>query len=87
MASAVAVSGFVALTLTPMMCAKVLKAHESHGGLYLAMERFFNGMNAFYRRSVSAALRWWWAMLVIFVAVLVACVALTLKMKQELSPL
>ncbi len=86
-ASAVAVSGFVALTLTPMMCAKVLKAHESHGGLYLAMERFFNGMNAVYRRSVSAALRWWWAMLLIFAAVMVACVALTLKMKQELSPL
>ena len=86
-ASAVAVSGFVALTLTPMMCAKVLKAHESHGGLYLAMERFFNGMNSAYRRSVSVALRWWWAMLVIFAAVLVACVVLTLKMKQELSPL
>src|SRR6185503_9005014 len=86
-ASAVAVSGFVALTLTPMMCAKVLKAHETHGGLYLAMERFFTGMNAAYRRSVAAALRWWWAMLLILAAVMVACVALTLKMKQELSPL
>jgi multidrug efflux pump len=86
-ASAVAVSGFVALTLTPMMCAKVLKAHESHGGLYLAMERFFNGMNNVYRRSVAAVLRWWWAMLLLFAAVIAACIALTLTMKQELSPL
>ena len=86
-ASAVAVSGFVALTLTPMMCAKVLKAHESHGGLYLAMERFFNGMNNAYRRSVAAVLRWWWAMLIVFAAVIAACIALTLTMKQELSPL
>ena len=40
-AAAVAVSGFVALTLTPMMCSKILKEHEKHGGVYLAMERFF----------------------------------------------
>ncbi len=53
-ASAVAVSGFVALTLTPMMCSRVLKAHERHGGLYLAMERFFTGMTNAYRRSVTA---------------------------------
>ena len=86
-ASAVAVSGFVALTLTPMMCAKVLKAHETHGGLYLMMERFFHAMTNAYRRSVSAVLRWWWVMVLLFVAVMVACVALTLKMKQELSPL
>jgi multidrug efflux pump len=86
-ASAVAVSGFVALTLTPMMCAKVLKAHESHGGLYLAMERFFNGMTNAYRRSVAAVLRWWWVMLLVFACVMAGCVALMLSMKQELSPL
>ncbi|MGO4816013.1 efflux RND transporter permease subunit, partial [Cupriavidus sp. 2MCAB6] len=34
LAGAVLVSGFVALTLTPMMCAKLLKPHESHGWLY-----------------------------------------------------
>ncbi|HEX5612918.1 MAG TPA: efflux RND transporter permease subunit, partial [Burkholderiales bacterium] len=86
-ASAVAVSGFVALTLTPMMCAKVLKEHEQHGGVYLAMERFFNGMTNLYRRSVAAALRWWWAIVFLFFAVLAACIALALTMKQELSPL
>ena len=86
-ASAVAVSGFVALTLTPMMCAKVLKVHQKHGGVYLAMERFFNGMTAAYRRSVAAALRWWWAVVVVFVAVIAGCIALTLTMRQELSPL
>jgi multidrug efflux pump len=86
-ASAVAVSGFVALTLTPMMCAKVLKEHEQHGGVYLAMERFFNGMTNLYRRSVAAALRWWWAIVFVFFAVLAGCIALALTMKQELSPL
>jgi len=85
-ASAVAVSGFVALTLTPMMCSRVLKAHEQHGGLYLAMERFFTGMTNGYRRSVAAVLRWWWAVLLVFVGVLAACIALALTIKQELSP-
>jgi multidrug efflux pump len=47
--SAVLVSGFVALTLTPMMCALFLREHETHGGLYLAMERFFHRMNEAYR--------------------------------------
>ncbi|MEX2240898.1 MAG: efflux RND transporter permease subunit [Burkholderiales bacterium] len=86
-ASAVAVSGFVALTLTPMMCSKVLKAHEQHGGLYLAMERFFNGMTSAYRRSVAAALRLWWVVLLVFGLVIAGCLALLGALKQELSPL
>jgi multidrug efflux pump len=86
-ASAVAVSGFVALTLTPMMCSKVLKAHEQHGGLYLAMERFFSAMTQAYRRSVAAALRWWWAVLVAFAMVIGGCLLLLAALKQELSPL
>jgi multidrug efflux pump len=86
-ASAVAVSGFVALTLTPMMCSKVLKAHERHGGLYLAMERFFSGMTSAYRSSVAAALRLWWVVLLVFAAVIGGCLLLLGQLKQELSPL
>jgi len=52
-AAAVVVSGLVALTLTPMMCSRILKEHESHGRLYQAMERFFAGMTNGYRRSVA----------------------------------
>jgi hypothetical protein len=43
LAGAVLVSGFVALTLTPMMCAKLLREHEEHGRLYNLLERFFQG--------------------------------------------
>jgi len=86
-ASAVAVSGFVALTLTPMMCAKVLKAHETHGGVYLAMERFFNAMTDAYRRSVALSLRLWWVVLIAFALVLGGCLLLVKALKQELSPL
>jgi len=56
-AGAVVVSGFVALTLTPMLCSKILKEHEAHGRAYQAMERFFHGMTEGYRRSLSWVLR------------------------------
>ena len=47
--------GVVALTLSPMMCSRILQAKgsEGHGRLYQAMERFFLGMNAAYRRSLA----------------------------------
>ena len=43
---AILVSGFVSLSLTPMLCSRFLKppAAERHGRFYLAMERVFDGM-------------------------------------------
>jgi multidrug efflux pump len=40
-AGSVIISGFVALTLTPMLCAKVLQVPERHGVLYQAFENGF----------------------------------------------
>jgi HAE1 family hydrophobic/amphiphilic exporter-1 len=56
----VLVSLFVSLTLTPMLCSRYLEVAEKHGGLYMALERFFNGMENLYRRSLawSIAHRW-----------------------------
>src|SRR5262245_7526613 len=86
--SAVLVSGFVALTLTPMMCSRILKAHEKHGGVFHAMERFFHGMTEGYRRTLAAALRMRWLIGAVFVAVAAGGVFIAVKvLKQELSPL
>ncbi len=44
--AAILVSGFVSLTLTPMLCSRFLKPvkhGEKHGAFYNAMERIFNG--------------------------------------------
>jgi len=86
-AGAVAVSGFVALTLTPMMCSRILKAHESHGRAYQAIERFFNGMTAGYRRLLGRALMLRWVLGLVFLAVLAGAVATYASLKKELSPL
>ncbi|MGH8649406.1 MAG: efflux RND transporter permease subunit, partial [Burkholderiales bacterium] len=48
-AMAVLVSGFVSLTLTPMMCSKLLKHHARHGAIYNATERGFTLLNRGYR--------------------------------------
>jgi HAE1 family hydrophobic/amphiphilic exporter-1 len=56
----VLVSLFVSLTLTPMLCSRYLKVEQQHGWLYYALNRFFNGMDALYRKLLRWALlhRW-----------------------------
>src|SRR5438034_1637808 len=54
LAGAVLVSGFVALTLSPMMCSLLLHHEAKHSWIYNVVERFFVGMTNAYRRS----LRW-----------------------------
>nr|WP_047575948.1 efflux RND transporter permease subunit [Methylobacterium sp. ZNC0032] len=56
LAGAVLVSGFVALTLTPMMCAKLLRHHEKHNWLYNLLEGGFNALSRGYKASLRAAL-------------------------------
>ncbi len=57
---AIAVSAFVSLTLTPMMCALFLKdeKHAQHGRLYRLVERFFDGMLAAYAVGLRLVLRY-----------------------------
>jgi len=55
-AGAVVVSGFVALTLTPMLCAKILKVPPRHGRLYQLLERGLDGLASGYKRSLGLAL-------------------------------
>ena len=54
-AVAILVSGFVSLTLTPMLCSRLLKPHgtERHGRLYLATERAFDNTLRAYERSLA----------------------------------
>ncbi len=52
---AIAMSAVVSLTLTPMMCSRLLRSeHEvKHGRLYQASERFFEGMLRLYDRGLK----------------------------------
>ncbi len=85
--SAVVVSGFVALTLTPMMCSWLLKSHQGHGRLYVASEKIFEAMNNGYRRVLDIILRGWVFVVGVFVLSMCAMVWLFMQLKPELSPL
>ncbi|MEI7534410.1 MAG: efflux RND transporter permease subunit [Verrucomicrobiae bacterium] len=56
---AVLVSGFVSLTLTPMMCSRFVHAQHGrkHGWLYNAFEKFFDAVRSGYDRSLQFAMR------------------------------
>src|SRR5690606_31259357 len=56
LAGSVIVSGIIALTLSPMMCAKLLRPHDSGTGLAGRIDRGLNRLRDAYRRSVTAAL-------------------------------
>jgi HAE1 family hydrophobic/amphiphilic exporter-1 len=55
----IAVSAFVSLTLTPMMCSLFLRdqKHRSHGRLYMLVEHFFDGLLALYERGLDLVMR------------------------------
>ncbi len=57
--TAVLVSGFVSLTLTPMMCSRFVHSERGrkHGRLYNFFERFFDGMRDAYDRTLQVAIR------------------------------
>ena len=57
LAGAVTVSGFVALTLSPMMCAKMLRHNASPGLFYRGGERVLVALNNGYRATLGAAMR------------------------------
>src|SRR5581483_11528067 len=57
--AAILVSGFVSLTLTPMLCSRFLKPprSEKHGRLYAITERYFDAMLDVYQRSLAWVMR------------------------------
>ncbi|MEO6787817.1 MAG: efflux RND transporter permease subunit, partial [Chthoniobacteraceae bacterium] len=85
---AVAVSAVVSLTLTPMMCARLLKPEreEKHGRLYHWTERMFDSMLAAYESGLKWVLRHQFFTLMIAVATLVLTVWLYIIVPKGLLP-
>ncbi|MDR2164349.1 MAG: efflux RND transporter permease subunit [Zoogloeaceae bacterium] len=87
LAGAVLVSGFVALTLSPMMCSQLLRHTERHGRLFLAIEGFLDTLTAGYRKALILALRGRWLVLGLFALTAASGAALFAGMQSELSPI
>ncbi len=86
-AAAVLVSGFVALSLTPMMCSKILRPETKHSRLYLMSEQWLHALNQGYQRALARTLDRRWLLAPVGVAVLAGIVGLMTILKSELAPL
>jgi HAE1 family hydrophobic/amphiphilic exporter-1 len=86
--SAVLVSGFVSLTLTPMLCSRFLRPphQQKHGSLYAASERVFQRMFNIYEKTLKRSLNYRRAMMVFFVLLLLATGYLFAAMPKGFIP-
>ena len=86
LAGAVLVSGFVALTLSPMMCSLLLRHEKKHSWIFNLVEGWLTALTRGYRRALIAVLHARWIVVIAWVAVLGAGAALFLSLKSELAP-
>ena len=86
LAGAVVVSGFVALTLSPMMCSLILKHDVKHGKIYNAIESFFHRLTALYKRMLRAVLQRRAVGIGLWVVFVGLAIPLFMTLKQELAP-
>ena len=85
-AGSVVISGFVALTLTPMLCAQVLRVPREHGALFKAFERGFHALTEHYRRWLEVAVHNRRVVVAGAAATVLLAVGLFRILKQEFVP-
>ncbi len=85
-AVAVLISGFVALSLTPMLCSRILRGHEKEGKFARFVGRGFDALDRSYDRLVNGALGRRRLVLAITAVVLAAIAVLFRVLPSELVP-
>jgi len=86
LASAVIVSGVVALTLSPMMASKLLRAGDTHRGFAGWINRRFDGVRAGYTRLLSRTLAYRPVVLALWALVVLLTVPFYMFSQRELAP-
>ena len=83
-ATAVLVSGFVSLTLTPMLCSRFLRppGAEKHGRVYLASERVFQAWLKAYDWSLRGVLRHRFATLMMSIVLLIVTIYIFIRIPK-----
>ncbi|WP_276374792.1 efflux RND transporter permease subunit [Chryseolinea sp. H1M3-3] len=83
----VLISAFVALTLSPMMSAYLLKANASQGWLYRKTEPWFEALNRGYEKSLHIFFRFRWLGFVVLILSFGIAWILAPTLPSELAPL
>ncbi len=86
---AVLISGLVSQTLTPMLCSRILKPHDSHarhGWLFMLIERGFNATKGAYGRSLSWVIERPRMTMAVFFGIVVATAVIFDRMPKGFLP-
>ncbi len=86
LAGTVIISGVIALTLSPMLCSKIINRGVVEAPLVQKIDRFFIKIREAYRRRLTAVLGSRKIVLMVGAVVLASCAFLFLETKQELAP-
>ena len=86
LAGAVVVSGIVALTLSPMMGSKLLRAGASHKGLAGLINRNFEKVRSLYSRLLTGTLQYRPVVLTVWAIVAVLMIPFYMFSMRELAP-
>jgi len=88
LAVTIVISAVVSLTLTPMMCSRILRHNpkDQQGRFYLASERVFESMIAFYGRTLKVVLEYQTITLLVAVATLILTVFLYIVIPKGFFP-
>lgn len=87
LAAAVVVSGFVALTLSPVMSSRFLHPHGEEGRLTRLVNRGFDGVRARYERMLDDALGMRWGIVGASLLVALAAWPMYMQSRKELAPI
>jgi len=85
---AIAFSGIVSVTLTPMLCARLLKpeGHRKHNRFYELSENTFNYVQGVYERTLRWSLNHRFFIFLVFIGSLLATVGMFMLVPQDFLP-
>ena len=86
LATAVAISAFVALTLSPMMCSKLLTPHTAETGLSVKVDALFQRVSEAYRRVLQGTVDRPWTFGAVMLGALALSGVLAWTVPKELAP-
>jgi multidrug efflux pump len=84
---AVLISSFVALSLSPMLCSKILKREEKKNWFYRFTDGFFVGLTNAYSNALSMFIRVKWVAIIILVCACIGIVFIYSDLQKELAPM
>ncbi|MCK5556402.1 MAG: efflux RND transporter permease subunit, partial [Alphaproteobacteria bacterium] len=87
LAGTIIISGIVALTLTPMLCSRILKREKKHGAVFNVIEVFLHAISTGYGATLSWSLRHRWVIVVVGLLIAGSGGGLFTILKSELAPM